>query len=127
MKVNKPKAPFAGEVDGAEEKKIAKALKGERFAETLSAMETAVPGANASQNAARGAMVKIALQYDLSHEESKKAALRESAELLVKSRLNEKLQNSGKAVEDLSNYISEDPYLKTKLLSILQNLRDETN
>lgn len=126
MKVNKPKSPFAGEVDGAEEKKLEKAVKGERFAETLSALESPAP-ANAAHSAARETMVKIARQYDLSDEENQQAALRESAEFLVKSRLNEQLQKSEKTIKDLSNYVSKDPFLKTKLLSILHNLSSEKN
>lgn len=35
MKVNKPKSTFAGGVDGPDKKEIAKALKGERFADAL--------------------------------------------------------------------------------------------
>lgn len=126
MKVNKPKSPFAGGIDGADEKEIAKALKGERFADTLSALESST-SADAAPNLTRSMLTNIAVQYDLSNEENQEKALRESAEFLVKSRLREEFKKSEKTIKDLGKYVSEDPFLKAKLLTILQKLSDGKN
>ena len=122
MKINKTKSPLApGAVDAPDEKDIARAVKGEKFAETLSALEAASTNA-AEPSAARTALTAIASQYDLSDEESRRQALLESAEFLVKSRLSEKYKEAGKAISDLREYVVEDPFLKAKLLSVLQKL-----
>ena len=124
MKVNKSKSPFAGEsVNAPDEKDIAKAVKGEKFAETLSALESE-PAADGAPNATRAALSTIVAQYDLSDEENRQSALQESAEFLIKSRLNEEYQKSEKIVQELGKYVTEDPFLKTKLLSVLQKLSD---
>ena len=93
MKVNKSKSPFASGVDGPDEKDIAKAIKGERFADTLSALESTAAG-DAAQNLTQSMLTNIAVRYDLSDEENLEKALLESAEVLVKSRLNEKFGRS---------------------------------
>jgi hypothetical protein len=122
MKINKTKSPLApGTVDAPDEKDIARAVKGEKFAETLSALE-ASSVAGAEPSAARTALTAIAAQYDLSDEESRRQALLESAEFLVKSRLSEKYKQADKAISDLREYIAEDPFLKAKLLSVLEKL-----
>lgn len=125
MKVNKSKSPFeSGAVDSVpDEKDIAKAVKGERFAETLSALESSAATGGAS-SAAQTALSAIAARYDLSNEENQQTALRESAEFLVKSRLREEYKKSEKIIDDLSQYVADDPFLKAKLLSILQRLSD---
>ncbi|MGI8788218.1 MAG: hypothetical protein ACR2HG_10705 [Pyrinomonadaceae bacterium] len=121
MKVNKPKSPFVSGTDTPDEKDIAKAVKGEKFAETLSALESATAGTAAS-NAARASLAEIAAQYDLSNEENRQSALRESAEFLVKSRLGKEYKKSEKIIKDLSRYVADDPFLKARLLSVLQKL-----
>jgi uncharacterized protein with PhoU and TrkA domain len=123
MKVNKTKSPFTEGIDATDEKDAAKAVKGEKFAETLSALEAAAHETSAP-NAARTALTEIASQYDLSNEEEQQKALRESAEFLVKSRLSDKYKQADKAIGDLSEYVAADPFLKTKLLSVLQKLSD---
>lgn len=129
MKVNKPKSPFVGGADTPDAKDIAKAVKGEKFADALSALETASSAENADMASTREVLAQIAHQTDLSNEQSVSEALRESAEVLVKSRLNEKIKENAqteKIVDDLSSFISGDPFYKSKLLSVLQKLqRDE--
>lgn len=123
MKINKTKSPFVSGADAPDEKDIAKAVKGEKFAETLSALEAASASASAP-SAARTALTAIASQYDLSNENEQQEALRESAEFLVKSRLNEKYKKADKVIGELSEFVAADPFLKTKLLSVLQKLSD---
>jgi hypothetical protein len=121
MKVNKSKSPFVSGANAPDEKDVAKAIKGGKFTEALSALESAATdGAPASRAAAT--LTEIAAQYDLSNEENRQAAVRESAEFLVKSRLGEQYRDSEKTIKDLGKYVAEDPFLKSKLLSILQKL-----
>lgn len=124
MKINKSKSPFVSGADAPDEKDIAKAVKGDKFASALSALESAT-AATETTNPTRAALHDIAAQYDLSNEENRESALRESAEFLVKSRLGEDYKKSEKVIKDLSKYVAEDPFLKSKLTSILQKLRDE--
>ncbi len=123
MKINKSKSPFVSGADAPDEKDIAKAVKGEKFASALSALESATADAGAS-SATRAGLNEIAVQYDLSNEENRQAALEESAEFLVKSRLSDEYKKSEKVIKDLSKYVAEDPFLKSKLLSVLQKLQD---
>ena len=122
MKVNKPKSPYISGTDAPDEKDIAKALKGAKFAEALSALDSTV-AADSAASPTQAALAEIAVQYDLSNEENRQNALRESSEFLIKSRLSEKYKESEKIVKDLSDYITDDPFLKNKLLSILQKLQ----
>jgi hypothetical protein len=124
MKINKTKSsPLVGGADAPDEKDIVKAVKGEKFAETLSALEAAA-SESAAPSAARTALTAIASQYDLSDENAREQALLESAEFLVKSRLSEKYKEAGKTVGELSEFVAGDPFLKAKLLSVLQKLSD---
>ena len=124
MKVNKSKLPFVSGADTPDEKDIAKAVKGEKFAAALSALESSTAATEAS-NPTRAGLYEIAAQYDLSNEENRESALRESAEFLVKSRLSEEYKKSEKVIGDLTKYVAEDPFLKSKLFSVLQKLSDE--
>lgn len=119
MKVNK--SPFVSGTDAPDEKDIAKAVKGEKFANALSALDSASP-ADAAPNPTRAALTEIAAQYDLSNEENRQTALQESAEFLVKSRLSEEYKKSEDVIKDLGKYLTDDPFLKTKLLSVLHKL-----
>lgn len=121
MKVNKSKSPFVGGADAPDEKDIAKAVKGGKFTEALAALESAATE-NAAPSEASRALAEIAVQYDLSDEKGRQSAVEESAEFLVKSRLGEKYGESEKMVKDLTGHVAADPFLKSKLLSILQKL-----
>ncbi len=127
MKVNKPKSPFVSGADAPDEKDAAKSVKGEKFAETLAALASNELSPNAEVNSTRQILAKIARQSDLTNDEELSAALRQSAEVLVKSRLGDKFkqsEQSEKMIDDLSNFVSDDPLLKNKLLSVLKKLRD---
>jgi hypothetical protein len=129
MKINKSKSPFisGGAPDAPDEKDIAKAVKGEKFADALSALVSNQPAQSGAPDSTRAFLAKIALQSDLTDEGDVAAALRQSAEVLVKSRLSDKFKHSElseKIIGELSDFVSEDPLLKAKLLSVLKNLRD---
>ncbi len=128
MKVNKPKSPYVGGADTPDEKDIAKAVKGEKFADALAALETGDVGGSAELNATRATLAQIASQSDLSSDEGISSALRQSAEFFVKERLGESFKDSEQSantVADLSNFVSDDPFFKTKVLSVLQKLREK--
>lgn len=127
MKVNKPKSPYVGGADAPDAKDIAKAIKGEKFADALSALAAGELAESSSLDSTRETLAQIALQADLTNDQSTAEALRQSAEILVKSRLSEKFKQSGqteKIVDDLSSFVSDDPFFKAKLLSVLKKLRD---
>ena len=124
MKVNKTKSSYVSGADAPDEKDIAKAVKGEKFAETLSALEAST-AATSAPSAARTALTAIAAQYDLSDESDQQQALLESAEFLVKSRLSDKYKQADKVIGELSEFVASDPFLKTKLLSVLKKLGDD--
>ena len=127
MKVNKPKSPYVSGTDAPDEKDIAKAVKGEKFADALAALDSNAIDGNAATDATRATLVQIASQSDLSSDDGISTALRQSAEILVKSRLSNLFKESDKGaqtVKDLTNFVSDDPFFKTKLLSVLQKLRD---
>lgn len=76
--------------------------------------------------AVRSAFQQIASNANLDSPEGAMTAVRESAHFLVSSRLKEEMRDSdqGKKIsEDLSNYISKDPFMHRKILGILQRLK----
>lgn len=124
MKINKTKTTYAGGADAPTEKEILKAVKGEKFADALAALESAAAN-DAAAGATQTALTEIAVKYDLSDEQSRQSAIEDSAEFLVKSRLKEEFRKSEKTVKELTGFVSEDAFLKSKLLSILQKLSDK--
>lgn len=79
-----------------------------------------------SESPARSAFQEIAKNANLDSPEGAMSAVRESAQFLVSSRLKGDLKDSeqGKKIsEDLSNYISKDPFMHRKILGILQRLK----
>lgn len=74
----------------------------------------------------RSAFQQIASNANLNSPEGAMFAVRESARFLVSSRLKDEMRDSeqGKKIsEDLSNYISKDPFMHRKILRILQGLK----
>ena len=129
MKVNKPKSPYVGGADTPDEKDIAKVLKGEKFADALAALGANTLTGGDGLNPTRATLAQIASQSDLTSDDGISTALQQSAEIIVKARLGEKFQESeqsARTIKDLSSFVSDDPIFKTKLLSVLHKLRDES-
>lgn len=83
-------------------------------------------GAGQADGATKTAFREIAGNSNLDTAEGALTAVRESAGFLVKSRLKEDLRDSDqgqKITDELSEYISKDPYMHRKLLGILQKLK----
>jgi len=130
MKVNRPGSPLssgAEPLDPLDAQELQKALKGERFNAALSRLEAqAAGGAGDAQSPVRAALAQIADSSNLSSSEGAAAAVRESARLMVRSRLKEKFRDTEQGstlVERLSEFVASDPLLHSKLLGILQKVK----
>lgn len=130
MKVNRPGSPLssgAEPVEPAEAQELQNALKTERFNAALAQLEAqAAGGTGGAQSPVRAALAQIADASNLSSGEGAAAAVRESARLMVRSRLNEKFRDSEQAaslVERLSEFVASDPLLHSKLLGILHKVK----
>jgi hypothetical protein len=83
-------------------------------------------GAEKSESPVRSAFQEIASSANLDSPEGAMSAVKESARFLVESRLKDDMRDSeqGKKIsDDLSNYISRDPFMHRKILGILQRLK----
>ena len=83
-------------------------------------------GSEKSDSPTRSAFQQIASNANLDSPEGAMSAVRESARFLVSSRLKDDLRDSeqGKKIsDDLSSYISKDPFMHRKILGILQRLK----
>lgn len=76
----------------------------------------------------RGALERIAQQFDLQSEDDIKTAVKKSAEYLVSSRLSEKIADSEEALqakETVGEFVANDKTLSKKILNILINLKSK--
>lgn len=83
-------------------------------------------GNEKTNNPTQIALRQIALNLNFDSPEEAMSAVRESAHFIVNSRLDEVFRDSeqGKKVSaDLSDYISNDPFMYRKILGVLQRLR----
>jgi hypothetical protein len=95
------------------------------LAEVAGQIEKAGAGEK-SDSPTRTAFQQIASNANLDSPEGAMTAVRESARFLVSSRLMNGMSDTeqGKKIsEDLSHYISKDPFLHRKILGILQRLK----
>jgi hypothetical protein len=95
------------------------------LAEVAGQIEQAA-GTEKSDSPTRSAFQQIASNANLDSPEGAMTAVRESARFLVSSRLKDEMRDSdqGKKIsEDLSHYISKDPFMHRKILGILQRLK----
>ncbi len=95
------------------------------LAEVAGQIEQAA-GSEKTDGPVRTAFQQIASSANLDSPEGAMSAVRESARFLVSSRLKDGMRDSeqGKKIsEDLSNYISRDPFMHRKILGILQRLK----
>jgi hypothetical protein len=130
MKVNRPGSPLSGGAEPLEPldpKELQAALKAERFNAALARLEAqAAGGAGDGASPVRAALAQIADASNLSSSEGAAAAVRESARLMVRSRLQEKFRDTEQGstlVERLSEFVASDPLLNAKLLGILQKVK----
>lgn len=133
MSVKKTGSPFASGADPIEQ--LGPKDKISRTDKIDSAFETALAGAAAeldqaggpaSQSKLHAEFRRIAGTTNFDSPEGEAAAIQESAQVLVNSRLGEDFQNTpqGRQVaERLGKYVSGDPFLHRKLKDILHQLK----
>jgi hypothetical protein len=131
MKVKGTQSPLgSGGAEPLNPRDLRKAVRG-NFAEALSGLEAGgEPQAATQASGADGvntvALEQIARGADLTSAEDAQRAVRESARLLISSRLgpgHRTTEQGVELVESLSEYVAADPLLKTKLLNILKKLQ----
>jgi hypothetical protein len=133
MKINRPGDPLSGSTEPVDPRDLQNLVKGERFEAVLSELE-GMAAATDSPEAAEGshlsgtraALTKIALGADLANAGQSLLAVRDSARYMIRSRLSRQYRETKEAerlIEGLSEYVSSDPLLKSKLLSILQKIK----
>ena len=91
---------------------------------TRSERRNSPPPSTAS--ATRAALQEIAEGSDLGTREGAIAAIRESAGYMISSRLNKRFRDTKQGaalIETLSEYVSNDPLLNSKILSILKKIK----
>lgn len=99
------------------------------FESTLSEVASELEKAGSTESSSsptKSAFEKIASSSNLDSTEEALTAVRESANFLVSSRLDEKFQDSKqgkKLTAELSEYIAKDPYMHKKILGVLQKLK----
>jgi hypothetical protein len=133
MKVNRTGNPLTDAAEPLDPRDLQNLVKGERFEAVLSELEgQASPGlANTVDNAAamsstRAALAQIANGADLANAGQSLSAVRESARYMISSRLSKqyrKTEEGERIIEGLSEYVSSDPLLKSKILAILQKVK----
>lgn len=131
MKVNRPASPLSSGAEPLEQldpQELQQAVKDERFAAALSNLEAqAAEGTGGAANPVRAGLESIAKGAALTDGEGAASAVRESARFMIRSRLHEKFRQSEqgqKVVEKVSEYVTADPLLNAKLLSILRKLKE---
>jgi hypothetical protein len=137
MKVKRPDSPFQASTEPLDQQQPSDPLKVAKgdFADTLSQLETAVVASNPAQRSMPGsepqsqmkaALLEIARRANLTNADEAASAVRESAEVMIRSRLTETSRDSAqgeKLVATLGEYVATDPLLKPKLLSILKRMK----
>lgn len=127
MKIKGPGSPLSGGAEPLEPldpRDLQRAVKSGRFANALSQLESPAGGAGAG--ATEAALARIAGRADLSTNEGTLSAVRDSARYMISSRLGDKYRDTPpgeEMIETLSEYVANDPLLKTKLTSILRRLK----
>lgn len=134
MSVKRPGSPLSSGAESLEpldSKDLQKTVKSGGFASQLEALETAAAdgasGADTTESVSLQSLRQIAANSDLSTPGQTLAAIRESAKFLINSRINEKFREREKVagmVEELSDFVAEDPFLGIKLKKILERLKE---
>jgi hypothetical protein len=133
MAVKGPTSPLSSGADQLEplgSKDVRELIKTEKFEKALAELEKqpAESGkAEQAKSSSFSAMQKIASQSDLGNSESAMAAVKQSAQFMLGSRLKKDFRESGdgqKLVDDLSESVATDPSLHRRILGILQKLKN---
>jgi hypothetical protein len=127
VKGGSPLSSGAEPLEPLDARELRKAVEGDRFAAALSQLEgQGAEQTGGAKSATRAALAEIANSSNLSSSEGAATAVRESARYMIRSRLGEKYRDTEqgqRVIKDLSAYVASDPLLKSKLLSILKQIR----
>jgi hypothetical protein len=131
MKIKRPESPFQASPEPLESE--AQNVARKEFADTLSQLEAGLISSGGGQSSAaagseaiRTALEQIANRCDLSNPDDATQAVKQSAGLMIQSRLSQAFKQAEQGqslVENLSQYIAGDPLLKPKLLGILKKIK----
>ena len=120
-----PLNPGAEPLEPLDPRDLRQAVKGGRFADALAQLD-ARPGTSQA-GATQAALSTIAASADLSTNEGAFSAVKASARYMIGSRLDEGYRESeqgAELIDNLSEYVANDPLLKSKLTKILRRLND---
>jgi hypothetical protein len=131
MKIKGATSPLSSGAEPLEPlnpRELQKSAIGDKFAAALAQLEAP---ANAQEqpngvSATRTALARIAHDADLGSNEGAAAAVRQSAQHMIRSRLHEKFRDTEQGahmIAELSEYVAGDPLIKSKLLSILERIK----
>lgn len=134
MKIKRPASPINSgpePIDPLKPGDLRKTVKGGGFADALSRLENQTTRSGATKHVSGSKMTRVALsqiagKLDLTSETGAAQAVLESARYMIGSRLNTAYRETeqGKSlVQNLSEYVANDPLLKSKLLSILKKMK----
>src|SRR5262245_46811802 len=135
MKIKRPESPLQASTDPLDpQSDVSKLARGD-FADALSQLESLIDNPPSSDTtvsgpheATRAALLEIANSANLSDADQATKAVRQSARFMIRSRLAEKYRDSAQGrnlIEGLSSYVSYDPLMKPKMLSILKRIKSE--
>jgi hypothetical protein len=102
-------------------------VKGERFQAALDQIAAQAETPDTGANSTRATLSSIANNANLSNPDSAMAAIKEASRFMVRSRLSDKYKDSKEgesAVEGLTEFISGEPSISGKFLSILKKLKE---
>lgn len=137
MSVKRPSSPLGSgsePLDSLNSKQqLQETVKSGQLGAELTALEGVAEGEQTQQLSQKQTetlqnLRAIAANADLSTPQQAAAAVRQSAHYLIKSRIQEKFreqQEVSDLLEDLSQFVSNDPYLHRKLKNILERLKNK--
>lgn len=133
MSVKRPEGSSGANVESLNAFKsqdVQKAKLSEQLAEHLDSLGSAgsTPTQNAPENKTLQALQNIAANADLSTAQQAQAAVHQSAQMLVKSRINEEFREQQRVadmIDEVSDFVATDPLLQGKLLKVLRRLKEK--
>lgn len=133
MSIKKISSPISGGADAVEQTGAKEVLNDGKVEKSFEAALAEVAGqiektgtTEKTENPAQIVLRQIAENLNLDSPDEVMSAVRESANFIVNSRLEEKFRDTeqGKKItSDLSEYISNDPFMYRKILGVLQKLK----
>lgn len=131
MPVKGPTSPLSSgaELEPLGSKDVQELVKSEKLNQALSQLEKqSSEQAQQPKSSSFTAMQQIASNANLGNAESALEAVKQSAAFMINSRLKKDFRESKKGkkvVDDLSEFVAEDPSLHRRILGILQKMKEK--